>query len=309
MSHAPIPSQPVTALPASPRPSPVRDALAALRPRQWTKNLVVLAGLLFSGKMAEWPALAAALAAFACFCLISSVGYLVNDVIDREKDRAHPVKCRRPIAAGRLRPADVLILAGVLAAAALAGAWLVLPAFAAVALAYLLLTFAYTLYWKHQVILDLLAITGGFLLRALAGTVVLGVTLSPWLFVCVSLLALLLGLGKRRHELGLLEEESVNHRPVLADYSRQFLDQALTMAASSSVVSYAVYCISSPTAEAHHRLVFTVPLVIYGVLRYLYLVLHHNQGGQPEEMLLGDRPLLATVVLWMLAVVTAFLWR
>lgn len=274
------------------------DWWTALRPRQWTKNLVVFAGLLFTGRLVSYHDVPAVLAGFAIFCAFSSAGYLVNDALDMRQDREHPVKRHRPIAVGRIRRDTALIAAAVLAVGAMIGAWLLARPFACIALAYLLLSLTYTLFWKHQVILDLLTITAGFVLRAFAGTALLGVVLSPWLFVCVSLLALVLGLGKRRHELLLLHDNGSAHRPVLAEYSQYFLDQALTMAAAAAVVSYAMYSISSTTAIQHPRLVYTVPLVIYGLLRYMYLVFHRDQGGQPEELLLGDRPIMLTVILW-----------
>lgn len=292
-----------------PRPAPLADWWALLRPRQWTKNLVVFAGLLFAGRFLEWPAVLAAAAAFGIFCLLSSAGYLLNDALDAAKDRAHPVKCRRPIAAGRVSPAAAIAVAAVLALACLGGAWRLAPYFGLTALAYLAVTLTYSLYWKHQVILDLVAIAGGFLLRMLAGTVVLGIQTSSWLFVCVFLLALLLGLGKRRHELFMLEEEANNHRPVLEEYGRPFLDQGLAMTAGAAFVTYAVYAIQSQTALAHPKLVATVPLVFYAILRYLYLVFHRDLGGSPEELFLSDRPLYLAIALWAATVVAVLLVR
>ena len=282
------------------------DWLLLLRPRQWTKNLVVFAGLLFTGRFSQFHAFTVTLAAFAVFCLLSSAGYLVNDAIDAEQDRKHPAKCRRPIAARRIRPGAAIGMAMVLAGLALGAAGMLGRLLLFVALAYLAVTLTYSLYWKHQVILDLLAIAGGFLLRALAGTVVLGVVTSSWLFVCVFLLALLLGLGKRRHELFMLEGKASSHRPVLQEYGRPFLDQGLAMTSASAIVTYAVYAISSPTAAAHSWLVFTVPLVMYAILRYLYLVFHRDLGGSPEELFLKDRPLYLTIALWALSVVYIF---
>ena len=294
--------------PTTPLPSPLRDWLTAARPRQWAKNLVVFAGLLFTGNAAHPHELLAALAGFAVFCLFSSVGYLINDVLDADKDRAHPVKCRRPIAAGRIRPATAITAAALLSLLGFAASWALSPRFALVALVYLLLSLTYSVVWKHQVILDLLAITGGFLLRALAGTTLVEVNLSAWLFVCLLLLALLVGLGKRLHEFTLLEGNGHVHRPVLAEYSRPFLDHALSMAAAAVIVSYSVYCISSPTAALHPWLVLTVPVVLYSLLRYMYLVLHCRQGGQPEDIFLTDRPIQVAILLWVAMIVGIFLW-
>jgi len=230
-------------------------------------------------------------------------------VLDRENDREHPVKCNRPVASGRIRPGAAITLAIIITLLGCVASCLLKHHFIWVALAYLVVTLSYSLYWKHLVILDLLAIPACFLLRALAGTRLLEVHLSSWLFVCVSLLALLVAIGKRRHELTMLEENSQSHRPVLAEYSHLFLDQALTMAATAALVSYSVYCISSATAIKHPKLVFTVPLVIFSLLRYMYLVFHCDQGGQPEDIFLDDRPMQISIVLWVVLTVAIFAWK
>jgi len=282
------------------------DWVRLLRPRQWIKNLVVAAGLLFSAGFTDSRAVWSVAAAIAIFCALSSAGYVINDILDAESDRAHPVKRDRPLASGRVSRPAALVVALTLIGAGLAAAVLLDPLFALVAAGYIALTATYSWKWKHLVILDLMAITGGFVLRALAGTVVIGVTLSPWLFVCVSFLALLLGFGKRRHEFNLLTEAHV-HRPVLEHYSRRFIDQSMTMVSAAAVLTYAVYAISSPTALRHPLLVLTVPFVIYAVLRFNWLVFHRDLGGQPEELFLTDRPLLAAVVLWGVCLVAIFL--
>jgi 4-hydroxybenzoate polyprenyltransferase len=293
--------------------TPWRDWFALMRPRQWTKNLVVFAALLFSlgakdpAPLPLIPRLMFAAAAFLVFCALSSAGYMVNDTMDRDKDRAHPTKCKRPIAAGRIAPTSAIIVAAILAAGALATAALVHGWFAVAAAGYLTLTLTYSFCWKHEVILDLVAITGGFLLRAVAGALIIGVAVSPWLFICVSLLAMMLGLGKRRHELSVLQGgKQASHRPVLTEYSTLFLNQALTMIAGTAIVTYAVYTIDSPTARNYPALVATVPLVMYAVLRYLYLIFHRDVGGHPEELFLTDRPLYITVALWAATVVGIF---
>lgn len=302
-----------TRTPSAPTSSPLKDWFTALRPRQWAKNFVVFAGLLFTGKVAHTHDLLAVLAGFAVFCAFSSVGYLVNDLLDIEKDRAHPVKRHRPIAAGRIKPGTAITLAILVALAGFAASWTLSHAFIWVSLAYLAVSITYSLYWKHQVILDLMSIPAGFLLRALAGTTLLHVHLSSWLFVCLTLLTLLVAIGKRLHELNLLVESGHLHRPVLANYSRPFLDQALGMSAAATAVSYSVYCLTSPTAQGapgmqpHPALVFTVPLVIYCLLRYMYLVLHCDQGGQPEDIFLSDRPMQLAILLWVLLVVGIFM--
>ncbi|MEI7834493.1 MAG: decaprenyl-phosphate phosphoribosyltransferase [bacterium] len=293
----------------TPQRARLRDWIMALRPRQWIKNLVVLAALLFTGFNHPAGMLLAMAVAVAVTCVISSLGYLINDLLDIEKDRQHPVKKHRPIASGRLQPHVVVIYAVVLAVIGLGGAYLISTKFLLVALAYMVITITYSTMWKHQVILDLICIAAGFVLRAYAGTVVLGVTLSPWMFVCVLLLALLLGLGKRRHELCLLKDGAKSHRPVLDDYNRAFIDQALAMMSSASVVTYAIYAINSPAAHDHPMLVLTVPVVIYGVLRYLYLIFYCDKGGQPEELFYTDKPLYLTVAIWTATVIAAFIWH
>ena len=277
-----------------------------MRPRQWTKNLVVVAGLVFSGSFTQLHDVFLATAAFAVFCALSSAGYVINDALDVESDRAHPIKRMRPIAAGRIRPRTATFVAVLLLAGGLLAAVALDLRFAAAALGYALLSFTYSRWWKHLVILDLMVIAALFVLRAAAGTIILRVTLSPWLFVCVSFLALLLGFGKRRYEFNLLNGEH-NHRPVLEHYSRDFIDHSITVVSSGAIMTYAVYAISSPTAVRHPWLVLTVPFVIYGVLRFLYLVFHRELGGQPEELFLTDRPLLLSVVLWGMVAMGVFL--
>ena len=295
-------------LPAPPRAS-VGDWVRLVRPRQWIKNLVVFAGLLFTGRFGHLTELEKMAGLFVIFCVISAAGYIVNDVLDRRLDLEHPTKRRRPIAAGRIRPVTAIVVAAVLLAAGMAGAVMLGWQVMLVTAAYLALTLAYSIVLKHRVIVDLLAIAAGFLLRALAGTACLGVELSPWLFVCLSFLSLMLGLGKRRHEIGLLNAEAANHRPVLSQYSRSYIDQMLMMMAASSIITYAIYTINSSTARQHPALVYTVPLVLYAVMRYVYLVQHFERGGRPEEIFLTDRPMGLIVILWSLMVMAIFLWK
>lgn len=284
------------------------DWVKLARPRQWIKNLVIFAGLLFTANQQELDDVLRVGVLFAVFCAISSAGYLINDALDHRRDREHPVKRQRPIAAGRIAPGSAIAVAVALLALGIGtAAWLGWPV-AAVSAVYLLVTLSYSLLFKHHVIIDLLAIAAGFLVRALAGTVVLGVALSPWLFICLSFLALMLGFGKRRHELTLLDEHAATHRPVLQDYSRGFIDQMLMMMSASSIITYAIYTINSETAHAHPALVYTMPPVLYALMRYLYLVQHRGSGGQPEEMILTDRPIGISILLWGAAVVAIFLW-
>jgi 4-hydroxybenzoate polyprenyltransferase len=277
---------------------------SSLRPGQWTKNLLVFAGLIFGGRLLDPQAVAAAVSAFAIFCALSSAGYLFNDVWDREADRSHPLKQARPIATGELPPATALAAAAVLAAAALTAAALVLPAMAVVAATYALLLVLYSVFLKTIVIIDVLAIAGGFVLRAIAGAVAVAVPFSAWLLVCTTLLALFLGLNKRRHELVLLGNAAVDHRRILNDYTPYLLDQMIAVVTASTVIAYTVYATSTETAArlGTGRLGLTLPFVLYGIFRYLYLVHQKRGGGSPAAMLVTDRPLLACVGLWIATV-------
>jgi 4-hydroxybenzoate polyprenyltransferase len=281
------------------------SVLASLRPEQWTKNLIVFAALLFARRLLDPAAVALALAAFLIFCGLSGAVYLVNDVWDRDIDRQHPLKSRRPIAAGTLSPATALSWATGLIGVGLAAAFWVRPVFAGSALAYVALQVAYSLWLKHLVILDVMAIAAGFVLRAVAGGLVISVPVSDWLLVCTILLALFLGLCKRRHELTLLAAGASEHRPILKEYDPYLLDQMIAVVAASTLVAYIIYCLSSETTERFgtHWLVLTVPFPIYGIFRYLYIVHRKDGGGNPSTMLLNDRPLLACVALWSLTVV------
>lgn len=278
------------------------DALAALRPRQWVKNAFVLVGTLFGHRWAGED-LAQAGLAFAAFCLASTAVYLYNDWIDRDADRRHPVKRFRPIASGRLSGREVALL-GVLAAGGAYGlAGLVGPELVFLVSAYLGLNVAYSLWLKHVVIADAFAIAGGFQLRLFAGTVGLGIPPSHWLLLCGFALTLLLALGKRRGELVAPSDSGIT-RSVLGDYSLPLLDQMLGICATLTLAGYGLYTISPDTAAAHgaSNLPYTIPIVTYGVFRYLY-VLRIDDDGDPSRLLFADRHLLATAVLWLVAVV------
>jgi 4-hydroxybenzoate polyprenyltransferase len=275
-----------------------------MRPEQWTKNLIVFAGLIFGHRLFDPAAVALSLAAFLIFCVLSGVVYLFNDVMDREADRRHPFKSRRPIAAEELSPRTALVAAGVLGAAALAAATWVRPQFGIVAAAYVALFAAYSGILKHVVILDVLTIAIGFVLRALAGAVVVDVPMSHWLLVCTILGAVFLGLTKRRHELTLLADGAGGHRRILEEYNPYLLDQMIGVVTASTLVAYIIYCTSPETMEKFgtDQLVLTTPFTIYGIFRYLYLV--HGKGmGSPSEALLNDRPLLICIALWAVTVV------
>jgi 4-hydroxybenzoate polyprenyltransferase len=285
--------------------STLTHILVSLRPEQWTKNLVVFAGLLFGLKLADPHAVAHAAAAAGVFCALSGVVYLFNDIMDREADRRHPLKARRPIAAGDLSPRVAGVAAVVLGLGALAAAFALDPGFGWVSLAYVALQFAYSGPLKQMVIMDVLTIATGFVLRAVAGAVVIDVPIGHWLLVVTYLLALFLALSKRRHELVLLAGGAAEHRKILGEYSPYLLDQMIGVVTASTLIAYTFSCISPEIVEkfSTDRLGLTVPFVLYGIFRYLYLVHRREGGGSPSSMLLNDRPLLVCVALWALAVV------
>jgi 4-hydroxybenzoate polyprenyltransferase len=277
----------------------------SLRPQQWTKNLFVFAGLLFSGRLIDRTAWPAAIAAFLIFCGLSGAVYLVNDVLDRAADAQHPIKRHRPVASGALAPGIALTAALVLAAGCVAAATAINTGLTITAVSYMVLLATYSAALKHYVIIDVLTLSAGFVLRAVAGAVAIGVPISHWLLVCSTLLALFIGLSKRRHELTLLNDGAAGHRPILQEYSPYLLDQMISVVTAATLVAYSVYTISSETAErlGSDRLGLTIPFVLYGIFRYLYLVHRRDGGGSPSELLLTDRPLLVCVALWVAAVV------
>jgi 4-hydroxybenzoate polyprenyltransferase len=281
-----------------------RALLITTRPHQWTKNLLVFAALVFgSFKLRTLPQdeivlrVAASLAAFAIFCAASSACYLLNDVLDAERDRTHPLKRHRPVASGALPARVALLFAALLGLAAAAGGLALGLWFGAVVGAYLVLQLAYSLVLKHEVILDVLSISAGFVLRAYAGAVAVRVEFSPWLMICAGLLALFLALAKRRHEL-LEVEGAASHRRSLADYTAQMLDQMIAVVTASTLMAYALYTIQSETGQKFGKLKYTIPFVIYGIFRYLYLVYSRQEGGNPSRHLLTDKPLLIDVFLY-----------
>ena len=263
----------------------MKAILVSLRPHQWTKNLVVLAALAFSKHLFEPEPLLRTLLAFALFCGLSGAVYLVNDVADVERDRLHPRKRLRPVASGALSPQAALALAAGLGAACLALSLLLGAPFAACALLYLALNLAYSFRLKDVVILDVLAVSLGFVLRAVAGAVAIGVHISEWLLICTILLALFLTLGKRRNELTSLEAAAPEHRRSLSEYSPYLLDQMISVVTASCLTAYAFYTTAAETREKFQtdRLAWTIPFVLYGIFRYLYLVHRREQGGSPTE--------------------------
>jgi 4-hydroxybenzoate polyprenyltransferase len=273
--------------------------LTLLRPKQWAKNGLLFAGILFTldrpHPPEDWARVAAG---FVLFCLLSSAGYIANDLVDREQDRLHPRKRLRPIASGDVSPTIAAFLAGALALVGAIGSYAISPRFGLTATGYLLLTLAYSAWLKHIVIIDVLAIAAGFVARAVAGAVAVSVEISPWLLVCTTLGALFLGLAKRRAELETLQEDAGEHRPILNEYTPALLDQMITIVTSATLMAYALYTFNSPTARGHRSLMGTIPFVIYGIFRYLYLIHAKSGGGSPENTLFEDKPLLVTILLW-----------
>lgn len=281
------------------------NLLASLRPSQWTKNLFVFAGLIFGEELFNPAAVTQAVLAFAIFCALSGVVYLINDIRDREADRLHPLKSMRPIASGALSIRSAGVAAFVLGGVGLAAAFGINTAFGLVSLSYVALLSLYSALLKHHVILDVLTLSGGFVLRAAAGAVAIGVPFSRWLLLLTLLLALFLALSKRRAELVALADDASGHRRSLAEYSPYLLDQMIGVVTASTLLAYAFYTISPDTVQRFgtEDLIFTVPFPLYGIFRYLYLVHRRDGGGNPSEHLLTDVPLLTCVALWGVAVI------
>jgi len=275
----------------------------SVRPRQWVKNLFVFAAVIFSQRLFT-PALWSAIEAFLIFCALSGAMYLFNDVADRDKDRLHPRKRERPVAAGALSPRAAVVAGVLLLVAALVAAARLSPALLAVGAGYVVLLTAYSVRLKHIVIVDVIVVACGFVLRAVAGAVAVDVEISGWLLICTVQIALFLALGKRRHEYLTLEGEAARHRPILAEYSAGLLDQMIAVVTASTVTAYALYTMSPETvAKFHtHWLPVTLPFVLYGIFRYLYLLYRKELGGNPSEVVLNDRALLINAVCWIAAV-------
>jgi 4-hydroxybenzoate polyprenyltransferase len=282
-----------------------RALVIALRPHQWTKNLVVFAPLALSKHLFEPDAFVRSAAAFALFCGLSGMVYLINDLVDLERDRLHPKKRLRPLPSGTLSPGAARVAALVLGTAGLGASALLSPAFLATAAAYVALNLAYSFWLKRVVIVDVITLSIGFVLRAVAGALAIGVQFSDWLLVCTLLLALFLGLAKRRHELVSMTDGAADHREILAEYSPYLLDQMIAVVTASCLMAYAFYTLAPETIEKYRtdRLSWTIPFVLYGIFRYLYLVHRREEGGSPTDVLLTDRPLLADVALWAAALV------
>lgn len=277
--------------------------IRSLRPRQWTKNLFVFAGIIFALKFFEIALLLKVVYAFIIFCFLSSSIYLINDVGDAESDRKHPTKRFRPIAAREINPFLAIFTAVILALISLIASVFLNSSFALIASIYFTLMLLYTFLLRDIVILDVFSIAAGFVLRAIAGVVVIAVDLSPWLVICTILLSLFIALGKRRHELLALSGSAAEHRKILDEYNPQLLDQLISAVAGSTVMAYTLYTLWPDTVAKFntHNLIYSVPFVLYGIFRYLYLIYEKEKGGKPEEILLTDIPLMMDLVLWIAA--------
>ncbi len=278
-----------------------------MRPRQWTKNGFIFIALVFDKQLFHIEALLRTLAGFALFALISSAVYILNDIVDIETDRQHPKKKLRPLPSGKLPVRVAWMAAILLIAIALPLAWLLTPVFAAVLVTYLAINFAYSHWLKHIPILDVIIVAFGFVLRVHAGVTLITVErFSPWLYVMTILLALYLGFGKRRAELALLDRGAGSHRKVLEGYTIPLLDQYIQIVSATTIVAFMLYTFSAPNLPENHSMMLTIPFVIYGIFRYMYLIQVTHETGAPEEVLLSDRPLQVTLVLCSLVVLAVF---
>ncbi len=277
----------------------VRELIMAMHPRRWLKNLFMFAALVFGVKLSVPALVGRSALAFACLCLLSSAAYLTNDLVDAERDRHHPAKRDRPLAAGKLERSRALVAAIVLALISLSVAFILDYRFALVSLAFLLVEIAYSFLFANFVILDVLTIAVAFILRVMAGSVIAGATrFSPWLYVCGGFLALFLALCKRRQELIVLEERAPLHRKVLADYSSPLLVEMISVVTSSTVIAYSLYTFWGAHVPENKSMMLTIPFVLYGILRYLLLMQRRDLPGSPEEMLIKDPPLVINNLLW-----------
>lgn len=278
-----------------------------MRPQQWLKNLILFAPLVFDRKLDNLDALLRTLAGFVLFCMLASVVYIINDLADLEADRSHPQKRNRPLASGKLSPATARLVALVILLVVLPLAFLLSPAFGMILAGYLLLNIAYSTYLKHLALIDVFVLASFYVLRVVSGvTLIVVERFSPWLYVVTTLLALYIGFGKRRAELALLAADANQHRRVLDGYTIPLLDQFITIVSATTIVAYSLYTFSAPNLPPNHTMMLTIPFAIYGIFRYLYLVQMKHSGGAPEEVLLSDRPLQVTIVLWGLAVMAVF---
>ena len=282
-----------------------KQLLLTMRPRQWTKNVFIFAALLFDLKLFDLTYLSKTLSAFVLFCLLSGSVYLVNDLVDVEKDRQHPLKRRRPLASGKLKRSWALTAAVILPVISLVLCFVLKPLFGVVGLTYFLIQLAYSFVLKNIVILDVMVIATGFVLRVAAGSVIAEAErFSPWLYVCITLLALFLALGKRRNELVLLEANAGQHRKILQQYSPGLLDEMMALVTSSTVIAYCLYTFSAENLPANKSMMLTIPFFLYSIFRYLFLIHRKSMGGSPEEILIKDVPFIVSNLSWGISVVS-----
>lgn len=280
----------------------LKYVLLSMKPEQWIKNSFVFAALLFSQNLLNLSKDIKAIVGFIIFCMITSCAYIINDLIDLEKDKLHPTKSRRPLASGSLNKTTAVTIIVLLCFTGLFLAFYMNSLFGIIVLTYLLLNIGYSLYLKNVVILDVVTISAGFVLRVLGGAIIISVTASQWLVLCTILLSLFLGFSKRRHELVLLEDKASTHRKVLSYYDKYFLDQMIAVVTASTLICYALYTMSKDTIEnlGTSKLIYTVPFVLYGIFRYLYLVHQKEEGGNPTEVIFTDKPMIINVILWVI---------
>ena len=276
----------------------IKELIISMRPRQWYKNLVIFIGIVFSLNLLNFTLWIDAISAFAVFCVLSGSIYIINDVFDIEKDKNHPKKCKRPIASGKINPTNALLFSMLLVVLALTSAYSINTLFLVSAIAFFLLILIYSLFLKEFIIVDIMIISAGFVIRAIAGCLAIGVLISPWLIICAFLLALFLAIGKRRHELVLLGENAGNHREILNGYSTEMLDQMINITTSALIMSYSLYTFFTGKIF----IMLTIPFAFYGLFRYIFLVHKENFGGEPE-MLFKDKGMLLTIIFWIMLVI------
>lgn len=276
----------------------LKEIIISMRPKQWYKNLVLFVGIIFSLNLFNIHMWITVLYSFIIFCIVSGSEYIINDIMDKEKDKIHPIKRNRPIASGKLNKSNALIFVVLMLCVAFMGAYIINIQFLGIALAYFLLIVLYSLFLKHIALVDVLTISLGFVLRAIAGCLAIKVSVSPWLIVCAFLVALFLALGKRRHEVILLENGANKHRKVLENYSPEMLDKMMTIVTSTLIMSYSLYTFLT----SNTWMMLTIPIVLYGIFRYILLVNSKNMGGEPE-MLFKDKGMLTCIILWITSII------
>jgi len=272
-----------------------------LRIKQWIKNLLIYIALIFTNNLFNLKLFLITTIGFFLLCFAASSIYILNDIKDAKEDRHHPNKKHRPIASGRIKPDLALSISIILLLTSLFGSFIIEKKFFIVILVYILLSVAYTFKLKHLVILDILTVASNYVIRAISGAIIINVAISPWLLICTSLLALFVILGKRRYELSLAS--AIKHRKILEEYSIPLLDEMISVTTASTISAYALYTFTSETALRHNYLLLTIPFVLYGIFRYLYLIHKKNMGGSPENIFLKDLPTIINIILWIMTIV------